>query len=215
MSGLCTYRAGAGVSPDFRWFLPCRWSFEVNTSIVLRMNPLHLVSWFLKWIKTTLRPLNPDFFILRNCIQGFDHWIHSLAVPHRHLCDTYLKGKNSIHWLTGLKSVSIHTSAWIKKDTALHQDSFSISILKLLRTHAFYVGDTHHSHNSKKPVFAQCTKNPEKERQKKSKHKTHTFTFFCTMCSYQQCHFFLQPSHWYPQVVLISICLKLEETKFK
>lgn len=106
-TGVRTYRAGAGVSPDFRWFLPCRWSFEVNTSIVLRMNPLHLVSWFLKWIKTTLRPLNPDFFILRNCIQRFDHWIHSLAVPCRHLGDTYLKGKKQ-HSLTNRLKVCVN-----------------------------------------------------------------------------------------------------------
>lgn len=131
VSGLCTYRAGAGVPPDFRWFLPCRWSFEVNASVVLRMNSLHLISWFLKWIKTTLCPLNPYFFILRNCIQRFDHWIHSLAVPCRHLCDTYLKGKNSSHWLlTVLKSMSIHTSASIKKGIGLHKHSSSISTLK-------------------------------------------------------------------------------------
>lgn len=179
------------------------------------MNPLHLVSWFLKWIKTTLRPLNPDFFILRNCIQRFDHWIHSLAVPCRHLGDTYLKGKNSIHWPTGLKSVSIHMSAWIKKDTGLHHDSFSISILKLQRTHTLYIGGTHHNHNNKKPIFAHCTQNPEKETQTRSIHKTHTFIFFCTMCSYQQRHFFLQSNPPYPQAVLISICLKLDGTKFK
>lgn len=85
---------------DFGWFLPCRWTFEVNASVVLWMNPLHLISWFLKGIEATLRPLDSDFLILRNCIQRFDHWIHSLAVPCRHLCDTYLKGKkqHSLIW---------------------------------------------------------------------------------------------------------------------
>lgn len=86
----CTYRAGAGVPPNFRRFFARGGGLKVNASIVLRMNPLYLVSWFLERVKSALCPLNPDFFILRNCVQGFDHWVHSLAVPCRHLCDTYL-----------------------------------------------------------------------------------------------------------------------------
>lgn len=85
-----TYRAGAGVPPNFWRLFASGGGLKVNASIVLRMHPLYLISWFLKWVKSALCPLNPDFFILRNCVQGFDHWVHSLAVPCRHLCDTYL-----------------------------------------------------------------------------------------------------------------------------
>lgn len=91
----CTHRAGARVPPDFWWLFAGGGGLKVNASIVLRMHPLHLISWFLKWVKSALCPLNPDFFILRNCVQGFDHWVHSLAVPCRHLCDTYLEKKRN------------------------------------------------------------------------------------------------------------------------
>lgn len=183
VSGQCTYRAGAGVPPDFRWFLPCRWSFEVNASVVLWMNPLHLISWLLKRIKTTLCPLNPNFFILRNCIQRFDHWIHSLAVPCRHLCDTYLKRKNIICWLlTGLKSISFNAPANIKKGTELYKHSLSISKLKLKTTHAFYIGDTHITIITIKSLsLYNVLKDPGKGRQKRDIHK------FIHLCFLAQC----------------------------
>lgn len=88
-----THRAGAGVPPNFGRLFASGGRLKVDASIVLRMHPLHLISWFLKWVKSALCPLNPDFFILRNCVQGFDHWVHSRAVPCRHLCDTYLGKK--------------------------------------------------------------------------------------------------------------------------
>lgn len=218
VSGLRTYRAGAGVPPDFRWFLPCRWSFEVNASVVLWMNPLHLISWFLKRIKTTLCPLNPNFFILRNCIQRFDHWIHSLAVPCRHLCDTYLKRKkHNLLILTGLKLISFHAPASIKKGIERHKHSLSISMLKLETTHAFYIGDTHTTVRTIKSLsLYNALKDPEKGRQERNIHK------FIHLCFIVQCvlgnntaHFSLQSSHRYPQAVLISICSKLDETKLK
>jgi hypothetical protein len=90
-----TYRAWAGVPPNFRWLFASWGGLKVNASIVLRMYPFYLISRFLKWVKSALCPLNPDFFILRNCVQVFDHWVHSLAVPCRHLCDTYLENKRN------------------------------------------------------------------------------------------------------------------------
>lgn len=88
-----THRAGAGVPPNFRRLLAGRGGLEVNASIVLGMHPLHLIRRFLEGVESALCPLNPDFFVLRNCVQGFDHRVHSLAVPCRHLCDTYLQMK--------------------------------------------------------------------------------------------------------------------------
>ena len=63
---------------------------KVNASLVLRMHPLYLISGFLKQVKSALCPLNSDFLILRNCVQGLDHWVHSRAVPCGHLCEIYL-----------------------------------------------------------------------------------------------------------------------------
>ena len=83
---------------------------KVNANIVLRMHPLYLISEFLKRVKSALCPLNPDFLILRNCVHGFDHWVHSWAVPCGHLCETCLT-KGGVFFLQGNAAGTIRQSS--------------------------------------------------------------------------------------------------------
>lgn len=119
-----THRAGARVPPNFRRLFASGGALiKVNASIVLRMHPLYLISGFLKRVKSALRPLNPDFLILRNCVQGFDHWVHSWAVSCGHLCDTYLEEKRereiklrSLHWNFNTRGfIILHAHFYLRK----------------------------------------------------------------------------------------------------
>ena len=83
---------------------------KVNANIVLRMHPLYLISEFFKRVKSALCPLNPDFLILRNCVHGFDHWVHSWAVPCGHLCETCLT-KGGVFFLQGNAAGTIRQSS--------------------------------------------------------------------------------------------------------
>lgn len=86
-----TYWTGAGMSSELWRFFTTGRALEVNTRIVLRMNPFHLSLWLVKWIKTALSPLYSDFSVFMNGVQWFDNRIHSLRISCRHLlCDAYL-----------------------------------------------------------------------------------------------------------------------------
>lgn len=96
------YRAGAGMPPHFGWLFASQGGLEVNAGIILRMHPFDLIGRLLEWVEGALRPLDSDFFVLRDGVQVLDHWIRPLAVPCRHLCDTYLENRrddlSEPHW---------------------------------------------------------------------------------------------------------------------
>lgn len=90
----CTYRTGAGVSPQFGRLLAGGRALGIDAGIVLRVDPLHLAGGLLERVEAALRALHSHLLVFRDGVQGLDDRVCSLAAACGHLCDTYLsKGR--------------------------------------------------------------------------------------------------------------------------